>query len=71
MAKREPEIFRRIFHALDYLEKNPHLGKALKGELKGLYSYRVGSYRVIYRIYREKLLIIVIDIGHRREIYRP
>ncbi len=63
-------FYKRVAKALDELEHDPFQGKALKGELKGLYSYRVGSYRVVYRIYRDKLIIIVIDIGHRRDIYR-
>jgi mRNA interferase RelE/StbE len=70
IAHREPELYKRLALALDTLEHDPFQGKPLKGQLKGNYSYRVGSYRVIYRIYRNKLLIIVVDIGHRREIYR-
>ncbi len=70
IAQREPELYKRLAQALDDLERDPFQGKSLKGRLKGFYSYRVGSYRVIYRIYRHKLLVIVIDIGHRRGIYR-
>ena len=70
MAKREGEMYRRVAQALDDLERDPFQGHALKGELKGRYSYRVGSYRIIYRIYKHRLLVIVIDIGHRRDIYR-
>ena len=70
IAHREPGLYRRLAHALDDLERDPFQGKPLKGELKGFWSYRVGSYRVVYRIYRNKLLVVIIDIGHRREIYR-
>lgn len=70
MARREPEMLPRIVAALDCLEIDPFVGKALKGELKGRYSYRAGSYRIIYCIRRQKLLVLVIDIGHRRGIYR-
>ncbi|MGH7197163.1 MAG: type II toxin-antitoxin system RelE family toxin [Candidatus Omnitrophota bacterium] len=70
MAEREPEIYARVAKALDDLEQHPFQGKSLKGELKGRYSHRVGSYRIIYRVYQDKLLVIVVDIGHRRDIYR-
>ena len=52
------------------LEADPFQGKPLKGRLQGSYSCRVGSYRIIYKIFQSKLLVIVIDIGHRRDIYR-
>ncbi len=45
-------------------------GKPLHGELKGLRSYRFGSYRILYEVRRGELLVIVIDLGHRREIYK-
>ena len=70
MAEREPALYQRVAQALDDLERHPFQGKPLKGELKGRYSYRVGSYRVIYLVRRQELLILIIDIGHRRDIYR-
>ncbi|MBS9776334.1 MAG: type II toxin-antitoxin system RelE/ParE family toxin [Fusobacterium sp.] len=44
-------------------------GKALSGNLKGLWRYRVGDYRLVAEIREEKLFIFMIDIGHRKEIY--
>ena len=70
MAQKEPEIYARLAHALDDLERDPFQGKALKGELKGRYSYRMGDYRILYLIHHHRLLVPVIDIGHRRDIYR-
>jgi mRNA interferase RelE/StbE len=46
------------------------LGKALKGRLSTVWSYRVGDYRIICDIHDEKLVILVVTIGHRREVYR-
>ena len=43
--------------------------KALQGE-KGLFRIRVGDYRVIYTVRDEVLLVIVVKVGHRREVYR-
>ena len=70
MALREPELYRRVAEALDGLEQDPFQGKPLKGKLSGRYSYRVGSYRIIYMVKRRELIVLVIDIAHRRDIYR-
>ena len=70
MAEREPALYQRVAGALDDLRRDPHQGKPLKGELKGRYSYRVGSYRIVYLVRQRELLVLVIDIGHRRDIYR-
>lgn len=55
---------------LDILSKNPYVGKALKGELAGLYSYKVGDYRIIYSVVKNELIVQVIKVMHRREVYR-
>lgn len=44
-------------------------GKPLVGNRKGQWSFRFSSYRVIYEIKEEKLLILVVEVGHRREVY--
>lgn len=50
---------------------NPRIhGKALTGNLAGLWRYRIGDYRLIAEIKDDKLSILAISIGHRREIYR-
>ena len=46
------------------------LGKMLAGDLEGLIRYRVGNYRLICRLEDQALTILVIEVGHRREIYR-
>ena len=49
---------------------NPRVrGKSLVGNLLGMWRYRVGAFRVLCRIRDEQLIIIVVDIGHRREVY--
>ncbi len=51
-------------------EKDPRrVGKPLKGHMKGLWRYRVGEYRIISQIQDERILILVVRIGHRRDIY--
>lgn len=62
---------------INWIEKNlsncedPRIhGKALKGNLKNQWRYRVGDYRILCDIEDDKLIILVINIGHRREIYK-
>ena len=43
--------------------------KALKGEYSGKFRLRIGSYRVVFQIVEEQVVIIVIRIGHRKEVY--
>ena len=69
-AEREPALYQRVASALDDLQRDPHQGKPLKGELRGRYSYRVGSYRIVYLVRQRELLVLIIDVGHRRDIYR-
>ena len=52
------------------IARNPFIGKALKADLKGLYSYRLGDYRIIYSIVRHKLIVQIVKVMHRREVYR-
>jgi mRNA interferase RelE/StbE len=70
IMKSQPNIGERIAHAIDDMSSNPDVGVPLKGHLKGLNKYRIGPYRIIYEVHHSHLLIIVIDIGHRKEIYR-
>ncbi len=43
--------------------------KALKGEYSGKFRLRIGSYRVVFQIVEEQVVIIIIRIGHRKEVY--
>lgn len=52
------------------LEDPRKLGKALSGERKGYWRYRVGDYRVTCEIRDGELLVLVLAVGHRREVYR-
>jgi len=62
---------------INYLEQrviasgNPRqLGKLLSGDMGEFWSYRVGDYRVISLIEDEKLVVVIVSVGHRRDIYR-
>ena len=45
-------------------------GKALVGNRAGTWRYRAGDYRIIAEIEDDRVLILVLEIGHRREIYQ-
>ncbi len=52
------------------LENPRNLGEALTGNLAGLCRYRAGDYRVICSIEDDAIVILVVDIDHRRQVYR-
>ena len=53
------------------LAQNPHrVGKPLERELAGLHSARRGSYRVVYRVVDERVLVQVVKVGPRSDVYR-
>ena len=58
-----------IKNALRNIKKNPYRAKKLKGEYDGLYSYRVGSYRIVYEIDKKKASVTIIDVEDRKDIY--
>lgn len=51
------------------LEHPRQLGKPLKGELAELWRYRVGEYHVICQLQDDRLVVLVIRAGHRKDIY--
>ncbi|VWL89650.1 type II toxin-antitoxin system RelE family toxin [Oceanivirga miroungae] len=59
-----------IIENLIYTTNPRRNGKALKGTLTGLWRYRVGDYRIICEIQDYKLIIVILEIGHRKEIYK-
>ena len=63
-------VFIHVRASLYSLAEDPHQGKPLRLSLKGYWSYRVGVYRIIYTIEHNVLTVTILDIGHRREVYR-
>jgi mRNA interferase RelE/StbE len=68
---RDERLKERIGLAVDGLAGNPRppTCKALAG-MENTYRIRVSDHRVIYKIQDQRLLVLVIQIGHRREVYR-
>jgi len=61
---------RRLAETIDGLAEQPRPAQALKMTGKDLYRVRSGDYRVIYQIQDKALLVLIVKIGHRREVYR-
>lgn len=70
LFRHDRALFDRIREALESLGENPRAGRPLVGSQEGVWSLRVGVYRILYRVEKHELVICVLDIGHRREIYR-
>lgn len=60
----------RCVEAVRLLSGDPLRGEMLLGEFKGLRRYRVGALRIIYRLESEPQRVLVVAVGHRREVYR-
>jgi mRNA interferase RelE/StbE len=62
-----------IIHYLDTrvaCDEDPRrFGKGLRANLSGLWRYRVGDYRILCRIEDGNLTVLVISVGHRRDVY--
>jgi len=69
LKKLDKNIKARMFKKFDSMKENPELGKPLTVNLAGLWSLRIGDYRAIYQIDSNQLLIFVIKIGHRKNVY--
>ena len=66
----DKKIQRLASKAIERLKSNPKIGTPLIGSLKGLWKLRFSKYRIIYQLKEKKLIIIIFDIGHRKDIYK-
>jgi len=71
LAKIDRTIAKKIKDKVkNYLAKDPiNRGERLLYEYKGFYRYRFEDYRVIYEVKQSELLVVVVKVGHRREVY--
>jgi mRNA interferase RelE/StbE len=67
-SKLDKAVRDRIAKKIRRLKKNPELGQHMKG--LNMWKLRVGRYRIIYSVEKNKLLVILLDVGHRKHIYR-
>ena len=51
--------------------ENPRLhGKVLKGGLNEIWRYRVGDYRILAKIEDDRVIVTIVEIGHRKDVYK-
>jgi len=60
----------RLIEAIDRLREEPNAGGVLKGEFAGLRRLRIGSYRIIYEVIDDQLVVLGVRVAHRRDVYR-
>lgn len=72
LKKLPKDISLRITKYMDGRAANSprEYGKAMKGEYSGCWRYRVGDYRVVCSIHDDVLVVEVIRVGHRKEVYK-
>jgi mRNA interferase RelE/StbE len=58
-----------LWDRIDGCKKPRHFGEPLRGDLNGLWRYRVENYRIICEIHDEKLVVLALAIGHRWKVY--
>jgi mRNA interferase RelE/StbE len=65
-------VRRRVVDALRELRKNPRPAASVKltGD-ENLWRIRIGNYRVVYEIHDARLVILVLRVAHRKDVYRP
>jgi len=69
LRRLDPSVRRKVLAAIETLAEEPYRGKPLQLTLKGFRSWRTGDYRIVYTIVETEVEIIVIGLGHRREVY--
>ena len=60
---------RAIADAIDEIALDPYIGKPLTRELAGRFAYKLGNYRIIYKITKNDRKVGIIKIGHRSDVY--
>ncbi|MCL2529797.1 MAG: type II toxin-antitoxin system RelE/ParE family toxin [Coriobacteriia bacterium] len=59
-----------LLNNIDGCDDPRALGSSLSAEHKGKWRYRVGKYRILVEIRDEELIVLALEIGHRRDVYR-
>jgi mRNA interferase RelE/StbE len=71
LADLENRLSQRIQNAVATLAENPRPIKCIKlSGCENEWRIRIGDYRVVYEIHDDQIIVLVVGVGHRREIYR-
>ncbi|MFH1308945.1 MAG: type II toxin-antitoxin system RelE/ParE family toxin [Patescibacteria group bacterium] len=60
----------RIILSIDLLQENPLMGEKLWGKLEGKRKIRIHPYRIIYEVSEKEKTIIILETGHRSNVYK-
>ena len=67
----ESQYVKKILQRIDLLESDPrHQGSIKMSGKDNAYRTRVGKYQIVYEIYDSKVLVVVVNIDHRKDVYR-
>jgi mRNA interferase RelE/StbE len=70
LEKLEPVDRRRVASRIDRLADDPRAGAVKLRGADDIWRARVGAYRILFRIEDDRLVVLVVRIGHRRDVYR-
>ena len=59
----------QVDKGLERIARKPHLGKPLVGDLKGIWSERVSTFRILYKIRNQEVEVLILLIEHRKQVY--
>ncbi len=69
LEKLEPSVRRRVASRIDRLASDPRDGAIKLRGTDAVWRARVGDYRILYQIFDDRVLVLVVKIGHRRDVY--
>ncbi len=69
-ADAEARVLRYLRERIAGSDNPRRLGHALTGDRKGPWRYRIGDYRIVTAIENDRFVVLVVAVGHRREVYR-
>jgi mRNA interferase RelE/StbE len=72
LERLDKSFARRVAERINWLAANLDdiRPRPFTGDLAGFYKFRIGDYRIIYEILHDEQVIVIHEIGHRRDIYR-
>ena len=69
IGKLDKAVKERVGKAIKKLSEQPDLGKRLTGLLSDRWSYQVGDWRILYKVRKSEVLILILTVGHWRDVY--
>ncbi len=69
IGRLDKAVKERVGKAIRRLAEHPELGKRLTGLLSDRWSYRAGDWRILYKVRKAEVLILILTVGHRSDVY--